>query len=98
MAAVSKKARAVAYQALALAAAYVQFLRNVPLLVELFFWYALISEALPHPRAALEPLPGVFLTNRGIFLPLPGSVPELSGFNFTGGAALTPEFAALVFG
>src|SRR4051795_814473 len=82
----------------ALAAAYVQFLRNVPLLVQLFFWYALISEALPHPRAALEPLPGVFLTNRGIFLPPPGSVPELSGFNFTGGASLTPEFAALGFG
>jgi general L-amino acid transport system permease protein len=82
----------------ALAAAYVQFLRNVPLLVQLFFWYALISEALPHPRAALEPLPGLFLTNRGIFLPLPGSVPRLEGFNFTGGAALTPEFAALVIG
>jgi general L-amino acid transport system permease protein len=82
----------------ALAAAYVEFLRNVPLLVQLFFWYALITQALPHPRAALEALPGVFLTNRGIFLPLPGSVPRLEGFNFTGGAALTPEFAALLFG
>jgi general L-amino acid transport system permease protein len=81
-----------------LAAAYVEFLRNVPLLVQLFFWYALITEALPHPRAALEPLPGLFLTNRGIFFPLPGSVPHLEGFNFTGGAALTPEFAALLIG
>ena len=81
-----------------LAAAYVEFLRNVPLLVHLFFWYALITEALPHPRAALELLPGLFLTNRGIFLPLPGSVPHLEGFNFTGGAALTPEFAALLIG
>jgi general L-amino acid transport system permease protein len=82
----------------ALAAAYVEFLRNVPLLVQLFFWYALITEALPHPRLALEPLPGLFLTNRGIFLPLPGSVPRLEGFNFAGGAALTPEFAALIIG
>jgi general L-amino acid transport system permease protein len=81
-----------------LTAAYVEFVRNVPLLVQLFFWYSLITEALPHPRAALEPLPGVFLTSRGIFFPLPGSVPRLEGFNFTGGAGLTPEFAALVFG
>jgi len=82
----------------ALAAAYVEFARNVPLLVQLFFWYALITEALPGPREALSPLPGVFLTNRGIFFPLPGSVPQLSGFNFAGGAALSPEFAALLIG
>jgi general L-amino acid transport system permease protein len=76
----------------------VEFVRNVPLLVQLFFWYALITEALPGPRAAFQPLPGVFLSNRGIFFPLPGSVPELSGFNFAGGAALSPEFAALLIG
>ena len=81
-----------------LAAAYVEFVRNVPLLVQLFFWYALITEALPAPREALSPLPGVFLTNRGIFFPVPGSVPELSGFNFVGGAALSPEFATLLIG
>ncbi|MFN2645640.1 MAG: amino acid ABC transporter permease [Burkholderiales bacterium] len=82
----------------ALAAAYVEFLRNVPLLVQLFFWYVMITEALPQPRLAHELLPGVFLTNRGLFFPLPGSVPHLSGFNFTGGAALSPEFAALLIG
>ena len=81
-----------------LSGAYVEFVRNVPLLVQLFFWYALINEALPGPRQALHPLPGLFLTNRGIFFPIPGSVPELSGFNFVGGAALTPEFAALLIG
>src|SRR5688572_19898455 len=48
-------------------AAYVEFMRNVPLLVQLFFWYAVITEALPHAREALEPLPGVFLSNRGIY-------------------------------
>ena len=81
-----------------LAAAYVEFVRNVPLLVQLFFWYAVITEALPGPREALSPLPAVFLTNRGLFLPVPGSVPELSGFNFVGGTALSPEFAALLMG
>jgi general L-amino acid transport system permease protein len=81
-----------------LAAAYVEVVRNVPLLVQLFFWYALISDNLPGPAAALNPLPGVYLSNRGIFFPLPGDAPVLSGFNFTGGASLTPEFAALLIG
>jgi general L-amino acid transport system permease protein len=81
-----------------LAAAYVETIRNVPLLVQLFFWYAVISENLPGAAEALNPLPGVFLSNRGIFFPLPGDVPVLSGFNFTGGAALSPEFAALLAG
>ena len=81
-----------------LAAAYVEFLRNVPLLVQLFFWYALIAESLPGPREALNPLPGVFLSNRGIFFPTLFSSPVLEGFNFTGGAAVTPEFAALLIG
>lgn len=82
----------------ALSSAYVEFLRNTPLLVQLFFWYALISEALPPPREAFEPLPGVFLSSRGIFFPLPGSVPALEGFNFSGGGHLSPEFAALLAG
>ncbi|MCC6211569.1 MAG: ABC transporter permease subunit [Burkholderiales bacterium] len=81
-----------------LAAAYVETLRNVPLLVQLFFWYAIISEGLPPPAEALQPLPGVFLSNRGVFFPLPGDAPALTGFNFAGGAALSPEFAALLTG
>ena len=81
-----------------LSASYVEFIRNVPVLVQLFFWYALITEVLPGPREALHPLPGVFLSNRGIFFPTWSSVPALDGFNFTGGAALTPEFAALLLG
>jgi general L-amino acid transport system permease protein len=78
--------------------AYVEFMRNVPLLVQLFFWYALVTETLPPPPEALQPLPGVFLSNRGIFFPLPGSAPVLEGFNFSGGLAITPEFAALLTG
>jgi general L-amino acid transport system permease protein len=81
-----------------LSAAYVEFMRNVPLLVQLFFWYAVITEAMPGGREALSPLPGVFLSNRGIFFPTLSSAPELQGFNFVGGAALTPEFAALLIG
>ena len=81
-----------------IAGAYVETVRNIPLLVQLFFWYTLITESLPPPAEALQPLPGLYLSNRGIFFPLPGSAPQLSGFNFTGGAGLTPEFAALLVG
>lgn len=133
---------------------YVEIVRNTPLLLQLFFWIATIR-ALPGAREAFNPLPGVLLSNRGVFLPalrfgagweaplllavlaglmllrslvtrpalrrtiavaaialtlfgiavlimLPGGVrfdlPELKGFNISGGVSLTPEFAALLFG
>ena len=144
-----------------LASIYVEVMRNVPLLLQLFFWYALITENMPGPRQAHNPLPGVFISNRGlkvpglegasldwvlaglglaivailflghwgkqrqeatgrpfplgrvavgllIALPVVGwlvsgasltlDMPELKGFNFTGGLTLTPEFAALLLG
>lgn len=87
-----------------LATVYVEGARNVPLLLQLFLWYALITQGLPGPRQALHPLPGVFLSNRGLVVPTFNvahgtfSVPHLAGFNFAGGASLSPEFAALLFG
>ncbi|HXH03165.1 MAG TPA: amino acid ABC transporter permease [Candidatus Competibacteraceae bacterium] len=54
-----------------LAAIYVEGLRNIPLLLQLFLWYSLINESLPGPRQALSPLPGVFMSNRGLYLPAP---------------------------
>lgn len=50
--------------------AYVEGARNVPLLLQLFFWYALITEALPAARNALNPLPGVYISQRGIVFPV----------------------------
>ena len=145
-----------------LAAGYVELFRNIPLLLQLFFWYAVITEILPGPRQALQLLPGVFASNRGVRIPVPGEsaaydyaaagfalavllavvlhvwsrrrrdagrsplptgwfslglfvalpglgwlvsgaplvwdVPKLQGFNFTGGASLSPEFTALLLG
>lgn len=52
-----------------LAAAYVETLRNIPLLLQLFFWYFAILQPLPGPRESLTLLPGVFLSNRGIVMP-----------------------------
>ncbi|HEY7715735.1 MAG TPA: ABC transporter permease subunit [Candidatus Binatia bacterium] len=144
------------------AGVYVELLRNVPLIVQLFFWYALITESLPAPGDALRPLPGFFLSNRGLVFPafklasaepwlvvilcaagvtafiwlwhrgsnpsagryadrlfamaalafalgtvflLPGAktsvrvdYPTLTGFDFVGGASLSPEFSALLLG
>ena len=48
---------------------YVEVMRNVPLLLQLFFWYALITENMPGPRQAHNPLPGVFISNRGLKVP-----------------------------
>jgi general L-amino acid transport system permease protein len=88
-----------------LGAAYVEIFRNVPLVVQLFFCYAVITESLPAPAQALSPGAGIFLSNRG--LALPGLIslfpfqleyPSLNGFNFSGGALLSPEFAALLIG
>jgi general L-amino acid transport system permease protein len=47
----------------------VETLRDIPLLLQLFFWYAIV-QALPAPRQALHPVAGVFMSNRGIKLPL----------------------------
>jgi general L-amino acid transport system permease protein len=49
---------------------WIEIVRNTPLLLQLFFWIALL-QALPPPRRALEPLPGVLVSNRGLSLPLP---------------------------
>ncbi len=51
------------------AAYYVEFFRNIPLLLQIFFWYFAALRALPLPEKA-EPIFGViFLTIKGLFLP-----------------------------
>ena len=145
-----------------LAQIYVEAFRNVPLLLQLFFWWALLRESAPAPRQAWQPLPDVFISNRGVIFAVPNpdpahgwmalafgvgilasfgiyrwakqrqartgqqfptawvglglifglplavflgygaplslDRPELKGFNFVGGHAVSPEFAALLLG
>jgi general L-amino acid transport system permease protein len=52
-----------------LALLHVEALRNVPLLLYLFLWYALIVTSLPAVRDAWEVLPHVFLSNSGLAVP-----------------------------
>jgi general L-amino acid transport system permease protein len=48
--------------------AYVEIIRNTPLVLQLFFWIAL-THTLPPARQALEPLPATYLSVRGIYVP-----------------------------
>lgn len=49
---------------------YVEAIRNVPLLLQIFFWYAIFL-ALPSVRQSFNLGDGVFLNNRGLTLPAP---------------------------
>ena len=144
------------------ASGYIEVAQNLPVLLHLFFWYAIFYEFLPAPRQALNPLPGVYVCNRGLLMGVPADhpaytfaglalvaacvavwaikrwahrrqaatgrifpmfrvgvliilglpilawalagaptamdVPVLKGFNFKGGLAVSPEFAALLIG
>ncbi|WP_238877403.1 amino acid ABC transporter permease [Achromobacter xylosoxidans] len=51
------------------ATVYLEAVRNTPLVVQLLFWYSLVTINLPPARQALQPLPGVFLSVRGLFFP-----------------------------
>jgi general L-amino acid transport system permease protein len=141
---------------------YVEIFRNTPMLLQLVVWWDLLRYGAPGPRQALQVLPNVFASNRGVTFPvlvwheadlwvisafilgilatiwvarwakhrqertgqqfhtiwmgsalillLPLVVflvagapldldkPALAGFNFKGGATISPEFAALLFG
>src|SRR5215470_11794687 len=67
-----------------LAAVYVEVLRDIPLLLQLLFWYVLMQR-LPAPRAAFMPVDGVYLSNRGLVLP---SIPIGEGHFWVLGTAL----------
>ena len=146
-----------------IASTYIEIIRNIPLAVQLFFWYFAVFQQLPSVQDSMR-LPGpIYLSQRGLYTvwgkptstfgtwaiffaaglilsfvlyqvlsryqfrtgrttypvlsalavlillpvlgwflvgesPLSKTVPELGKFNFTGGLALTPEFAALLAG
>ena len=48
---------------------YIEVLRNIPLLVQMFIWYKVVLAALPSPRNAWSIGDTVFLSNRGITIP-----------------------------
>lgn len=138
---------------------YIETFRNIPPLLQIFFWYFAVLRNLPGPRQAVSAMDLVFLSNRGLYIPSPQmgegvlafvvvivialitsvclfrfnkahqtktgqlrrtwptamvliiglpllahwvfgaalhwEIPELRGFNFSGGMVLIPELAAL---
>jgi general L-amino acid transport system permease protein len=54
-----------------LAGAYVELIRNLPLLFQILFWYLAVLGALPGPRQSLSIFGEVFINNRGLFIPRP---------------------------
>jgi len=54
-----------------LAAIFIEVFQDIPILLQLFFWYAFFYEMLPSPRQALNPLGGVFMCNRGLIFAVP---------------------------
>jgi general L-amino acid transport system permease protein len=75
-----------------LATVYVEIVRNVPLLLQLFFWYFAVLKSLPPPRQSATLPAGGFLNVRGLYLPAP--VPE-AGFGIVMLALLAGVIASI---
>jgi len=54
-----------------LATAYVEVFRNIPSLLQIFFWYFVVLRTLPLTQDSLEFLDIIYLNNRGLFFPAP---------------------------
>ncbi len=50
---------------------YVEFIRNVPLLIQIIFWFIVVFSTLPAPRGSYHLLDTFFLNNRGFYFPAP---------------------------
>jgi general L-amino acid transport system permease protein len=76
-----------------LAAGYVEVIRNVPLLLQLLFWYNAVLKSLPGLQGSIALPGGSFLNNRGLFLPRPEFS---SGFSAVLAAFLVGVLGAIV--
>lgn len=75
---------------------YVEIVRNIPLLLQLFFWYFVVLRLAPDPQHSYSIFNSIFITNRGIYLPTFSQTPVLGNLNYEGGINILPEFLALV--
>jgi general L-amino acid transport system permease protein len=62
--------------------AYVELIRNLPLLFQILFWYLAVLSALPNPRQSISLFGTFFLSNRGFVVPRPIGNPGFEAFAF----------------
>jgi general L-amino acid transport system permease protein len=76
------------------ATGYVETIRNIPLLLQLLFWYNAVLKSLPAMRESIVIPGGAFLNNRGLFLPEPVF---LHGFDAVAAAIVVGVAGAIGF-
>jgi len=78
-----------------MATVYVETLRNIPLLLQIFFWYFAVLRTLPSPRGSVNLGETFFLNNRGFYLPAPvfESGASVAGIALVLGIVLTAVLA-----
>jgi general L-amino acid transport system permease protein len=59
-----------------MAGGYVELIRNIPLLLQILFWYNAVLKSLPELKGSVNLPFGGFLNNRGLFLPKPVFAPD----------------------
>ncbi|WP_423783652.1 amino acid ABC transporter permease [Gibbsiella quercinecans] len=50
---------------------YIETFRNIPPLLQIFFWYFAVLRNLPGPRQSIDVFGSLFLSNRGLYIPAP---------------------------
>ncbi|MBF0241848.1 MAG: ABC transporter permease subunit [Desulfamplus sp.] len=61
-----------------IASFYIEVLQDVPVLLQLFFWYTIFNVVMPSPRQALIPFEGVVFCNRGAYFAIPADHPAFT--------------------
>ena len=59
---------------------YIETFRNIPPLLQIFFWYFAVLRNLPGPRQAVSAFDLAFLSNRGLYIPAPALGEGIVGF------------------
>jgi general L-amino acid transport system permease protein len=77
--------------------AYVEILRNLPLLLQLFFWYFAVLKNLPGPRQSLSLPLGASLNVRGLYLPAPVPGPGFRAVLIALAIGIVASFAVAIW-
>ena len=75
------------------AGAYVELVRNLPVLFQILFWYLAVLGALPAPRQSISLFGSIFLNNRGLIIPRPVAEGGLDAFVLAVVVAIVGSFA-----